>query len=229
MKYLDVEIRLPDRLLHPMAAFVRETEAVEYEEMLAWNVQPSRGIRQVLFYVEAAVERYRERVATVEPVQSFRIEPVDESSLHVWAREEIRPEDEAWQSAFAGRQLVVVPPVQFDADAAMRMTVVGDGEDMGAVLDGLPASVGVTVHEIGSYDRRGGTVAGALTDRQREAVVTARAVGYYDVPREATLEDVAAALECAESTASVLLRRAERDVFARVLDRYGGRAGTEPD
>lgn len=223
MKYLDCEIRLPDELLHPMASFVRETDAVSYEEMLAWNVRPSAGIEQVLFYVEADIERYQTRVEAVEPVVTYRIEPIDESSLHVWAREEIRPEDEAWREAFAGRQLVVVPPIQFDADAAMRMTVVGDSGDMQDVLSELPPSVDVTVHEIGTYDRRGGTLAGTLTDRQLEAIGTARAVGYYEVPRTAALADVAAALDCAESTASVLLRRAEREVFSQVLDRYGGR------
>lgn len=223
MKYLDCEIRLPDALLHPMASFVRETDAVDYEEMLAWNVRPSAGSEQVLFYVEADVERYRRRVEAVDPIVSFRIEPLDESSLYVWAREEIRPEDEAWREAFTGRQLVVVPPVQFDADAAMRLTVVGDGGDMQDMLDALPPSVDVTVHEIGGYDRRGGTLASTLTDRQFEAVAAAREVGYYEVPRTASLDDVATALDCAESTASVLLRRAEREVFSQVLDRYGRR------
>ncbi|WP_246998390.1 helix-turn-helix domain-containing protein [Halosolutus gelatinilyticus] len=84
------------------------------------------------------------------------------------------------------------------------------------------ADVDVTINEIGSYDRHGGTDAGALTDRQLVAVETALSIGYYAVPREASLAD---ALDCAESTASVLLRRAERDLFARVLDRYDGAIG----
>ncbi|MFC7079905.1 helix-turn-helix domain-containing protein [Halorussus caseinilyticus] len=46
--------------------------------------------------------------------------------------------------------------------------------------------------------------------RQFEGIETARGLGYYDVPREAELSEVAAELDCTESTASALLRKAER-------------------
>jgi len=48
-----------------------------------------------------------------------------------------------------------------------------------------------------------------LTDRQQEAVHAALEHGYYEVPREGTVEDVAATLDCAPSTASNHLRKAE--------------------
>ena len=57
-----------------------------------------------------------------------------------------------------------------------------------------------------------------MTDRQLEAVATAVEIGYYAVPREAGLADVAAALGCAESTASNLLRKAEASVMGRLVD-----------
>ncbi|WP_267643940.1 helix-turn-helix domain-containing protein [Haloarchaeobius amylolyticus] len=47
-----------------------------------------------------------------------------------------------------------------------------------------------------------------LTPRQREFLETALHHGYYEVPRESTLADVAATLEVDKSTASVTLRRA---------------------
>lgn len=65
-------------------------------------------------------------------------------------------------------------------------------------------------------------MAGTFTERQRAAGDTALRLGYYEVPRDGTLDDVAEALGCAESTASVLLRRAERDMRSRILDRCGG-------
>jgi predicted DNA binding protein len=48
-----------------------------------------------------------------------------------------------------------------------------------------------------------------LTDRQREALRTAYGMGYFDVPRGATLEEVAAELGVAASSASERLRRAQ--------------------
>ncbi len=222
MKYVDLRLRLPDGLLHPMQAFIRHGDAVEYEELLTWSVQPREGVEYGLYYVEADPEPYRAAVEDVDSIREYRIEPIDDRAMHVWACEEIRPENQAWRTAFAGRHLVVVPPVRIDDEAVMGMTIVGDGADVNDVLDELPPAVDVTVDAIGTYDRRGGTVAGALTDRQLEALGAALSVGYYEVPRQGSLADVAAALGCAESTASVLVRRAERDVFARMLDRYGG-------
>jgi predicted DNA binding protein len=45
--------------------------------------------------------------------------------------------------------------------------------------------------------------------------------GYYDVPREASRDDVARCLGCAPSTASEHLRKAERRVVSTFLDREG--------
>ncbi|MWV40363.1 helix-turn-helix domain-containing protein [Natrialba sp. INN-245] len=226
MRYLDVRIRQPDWMLHPMQEFIRYDDAVRYEELLTWNIQEGAGLEYELFYVEGDLERYREVIKGVESIRDYRIAPIDEESFHVWACQETRPEDRSWRTAFADRNLLVVPPVRFDDDAAMGMTLVGEGEDLQAVLEELPADVETTVEEIGTYDRRGGTVAGTLTDRQLEAASTALQLGYYDVPRTATLADVAAELGCAESSASVALRRAQRAVFSWVLERYGGAVGT---
>ena len=53
---------------------------------------------------------------------------------------------------------------------------------------------------------------GPLTDRQREVLLAARELGYYDVPRTATLTEVAGALGIAKATASDTLHRAESHV-----------------
>ena len=51
-----------------------------------------------------------------------------------------------------------------------------------------------------------------LTDQQRELLVTAVELGYYDTPRECTLTELADEMELAKSTASVTLHRAEEAV-----------------
>jgi hypothetical protein len=222
MKYLDMRLHLPDWMLHPMQAFIREEDAVRYEEMLAWRVRPDKDIEYALYYVEADLERYRETVRGIETVVDCRITPIDDASAHVWVCEKTRPETQAWRSAFADRQLIVVPPIRFDNAAGMEMTIVGDGSDIHDTVNQVPPEVDLTVKEIGTYDRRGGTLTGMLTDRQLAAVSTALQLGYYEVPREGTLDDVADELGCVESTASVLLRRAERDVLSHVFGRDGG-------
>ncbi|MFC6975764.1 helix-turn-helix domain-containing protein [Halomicroarcula sp. GCM10025709] len=62
------------------------------------------------------------------------------------------------------------------------------------------------------------TVETRLSDRQREAVEAALSLGYYDIPRTATHEAVADALDCAPSTAAEHLRKAESRVLHALFD-----------
>lgn len=52
-----------------------------------------------------------------------------------------------------------------------------------------------------------------LTDRQRELVETAVREGYYEVPRECTLAELAASVGIDKSTASTVLRRGEANLL----------------
>ncbi|WP_135820819.1 helix-turn-helix domain-containing protein [Halostella litorea] len=219
MNYVDVRLRQPDGMLHPMQAFIREGEAVEREELRAWNVLPERDVEYALFYVEGDRERYEAAMDGVDSVRWYDCTAVDPDSFHVYVCQETREADRDWRSAFAALDLVVVPPIVYDDEAAMRMVVVGASEDVRAMLDGLPPGIDVRVNGIGEFDRREPTLAGALTDRQSEAVRVAADLGYYEVPRSASLADVAAELGCAESTASNHLRKAEAAVMTRVAGR----------
>jgi len=92
--------------------------------------------------------------------------------------------------------------------------VVGHPDDLQAAIDGMPDGTVPTVRRVGDYT---GTVDDGLTDRQREALAAAWDAGFYEVPRNGGIEDVAAALDCAVSTASDLLRRAESRLVGDVL------------
>lgn len=58
---------------------------------------------------------------------------------------------------------------------------------------------------------------GLLTERQRDLLAAALAGGYYEVPREQTLTEIAEAEGIDPSTASGVLRRAERQLVAQHL------------
>ncbi|WP_248517740.1 helix-turn-helix domain-containing protein [Salinarchaeum laminariae] len=87
----------------------------------------------------------------------------------------------------------------------------------------------VTIHRlVESPECETGTPAtDALSDRQREALLTAFELGYFEVPRGATLADVAAKLGISAASASERLRRAQRTLIAGSLDAPG--AGAQAD
>lgn len=57
----------------------------------------------------------------------------------------------------------------------------------------------------------------AITDRQRDVLVTAFEMGYFEVPREASAADVAAEFDLDQSTVTEHLRRAERNLLSELL------------
>jgi predicted DNA binding protein len=97
----------------------------------------------------------------------------------------------------------------------MELTIVGQAGDLQAVVDDLPDAMTVDVTRVGEY---AGWHERDLTDRQREVVRAAWRVGYYEVPRQAGVEAVADEVDCAVSTASDLLRRAEATLVGNAID-----------
>ena len=61
------------------------------------------------------------------------------------------------------------------------------------------------------------TTIDSLTDRQFEVIQTAYNMGFYEIPREASTEDVAAELGLDAATVSEHLQRAERNLLAQQL------------
>ena len=88
-----------------------------------------------------------------------------------------------------------------------------------AALDSAPDAIQITVQSVGTYDgaREDPTV--TLSDRQREAILAGLDLGYYDTPRRATHEDVAAELGCAPSTASEHLQKAAAKLVRETMER----------
>lgn len=71
--------------------------------------------------------------------------------------------------------------------------------------------------EVELVETEHGSAESLLTDRQREVVEAALAAGYYAVPRECSLAELATELEVDKSVASRILRRAESRVMREQL------------
>jgi predicted DNA binding protein len=217
MRYLVATVGLPEWMLHPMQEFMQETDAIDYEELLTWNFKRGSETEVELFYVVGDVDPYREAIEDVDGIREYTIEPVDDRSFYVYAVQETRPEDLTFRTAWGNPDIVVIPPIRFEPDASIRVTMAGDVGDFQEVVERLPEGFDVEIEEVGTFDRPHATVAGALTDRQYQAVETAVELGYYETPRDASLESVAEALDCAPSTASNHLQKAEATVLRRIV------------
>jgi predicted DNA binding protein len=115
--------------------------------------------------------------------------------------------------------VVVVKPVVY-RNGAVHANVVGEASALQAAMDHLPAFADVEVDEIGAYDGGPDAPAAQLSERQREAVLAAMELGYYDHPRQATHEEVAEAIGVAPSTASEHLQKAESKLVRATMAAY---------
>lgn len=212
VKSLDLAIEHTEETIHPMHAFVCVSPAVEREILLEGKTDG--GTRTLLFYVEGDAEAYEATLAGQDRVAEFDVRPDGDDGFFLYVRAPNSDDEALLFDAFDRETVVVVPPVEFRADRTMRLTVVGHSDDLGDLLDALPDALTVDVLSVGPFTRG---IEPGLTDRQREALESAWAVGYYEVPREGDIEAVAAELDCAVSTASALLRRAESTLVADVL------------
>jgi predicted DNA binding protein len=219
MRYCRLHLRQPDWMEHPMQAFLRDGEAVDFEELLAYNPMRGHDVEYALFYVAGEIDPYRSAIDDVDSVRRYTLTPVDDGAFYSYVCQETREADVAFREAFEELELVVLFPVVYEGDGTVRMTLVGEPANFRLLLEGPPEGMDADVRALGEYDRREGTVAGALTDRQYEAVSAAVDLGYYETPAEAELADVGDAIGCAASTASDLLSKAEATVMAQVVAR----------
>jgi predicted DNA binding protein len=208
-----VALEIPDEYLHPMHAFVCESSAVDRETILE---RDARGeVTTLLLYVDGDREAYERRLRAVPQVEEWTSQADDEGTgFYLYVRTSLRDREAGYREALDRDSVLVVPPVELRSDGTVRQTMVGYSDQLTAALEGLPEEVGVEVLRTGTYEREDGA---PLSGRQREAVRVAWDAGYYELPRAGELADVAARLGCGTSTASDLLRRAERRLVAAAL------------
>lgn len=98
-----------------------------------------------------------------------------------------------------------------------EVTLVGTQDDIARGIDAYEeAGLGILLRRMGDYD--GPTTAlDALTDRQREIIRTGFELGYYEIPREASVAEVANELGLDASTVGEHLQRAERNLVSALF------------
>jgi len=203
--------------MHPVHRRLTADDALVRDELLHGH-DAGDGPDTRLFYVEGDRQAYVDALESTERIVDYEVTPLSEDACYAYVREKASEFDAELMDAFQAPGLLVVPPVEFRSDGTARLTVVGEPDALQSALEAVPPAASVEVIRVREYG--GPTDAGVeLTDRQREAVAAALSVGYYEVPRAGSLEEVAERLDCAPGTASEHLRKAERAAMAESVGR----------
>lgn len=188
---------------------VADSPHVREARLVGWNLGGDDAT--ALFAMDGDPEAFRAALSTQDPaVAAAEVAHVGDGHFVLLLRLDpaASPLVDQMFSVLSAGGLVVVKPVVY-RNGEVHARVVGEADDVQAFVEAFPPVVDVEVHEVGSGGFDPTAPASALSDRQREAVLAALELGYYDAPKRATHADVAAALDCAPSTASEHLKRAE--------------------
>lgn len=102
-------------------------------------------------------------------------------------------------------------------DRGLLLSLVGSQQAIRNVLRNLrEAGVGPELRRLGDYEGGEQTLE-TLTDRQLEILQTAYDMGFYDVPREASIDEIADEIGLEGGTVSEHLQRAERNILSQQL------------
>lgn len=217
MKHVELELTAGGREgeIHPMYDLLANGECVDRVKTTHWNVTGEE--LGIMHFVYGDVVEFEARLEEIESVLEYELTEVDDESFYAY----LRSVPTAAASELFGRltqgRLVVIHPVEWHPDGTQSVPVVGSSEEIQDVVDGMPDPVECRVREIGGLEQAAEAVKGRLSDRQQEALESALELGYYDIPREASVEDVARDIGCARSTAAEHLRKTESKLLHAVF------------
>lgn len=216
MKRVRVTIRPGDSALP--RTFERVTgadEAFVRVEVLNWNVTASPVA--FLLRVRGDVDRFEAVLRDDDGIDEYELLPIAEGDCYCFVAGVGTPDARALWETFKSGSLMTIPPAEWNPDGSYTFTVVGRDADIQSAVESVPEGVRVDVEAVGGTTVAPERVVDRLSDRQREAVEAAIVLGYYEFPRRATTEDVAAELDCAASTAAEHLRKAESTLVGGLL------------
>lgn len=211
MKYLRLTLDPGETTVHPVYDVLTDAKCVKQARGLHGNV--AKDIATLLFYVRGDAERFTTRLDDIPEVLDYEMTPLADDEFYCYVYNETTAIDGALFAAFTRESVVQVSPIEYHDDGRTMFAVVGSSGDLQAAIADVPLSVELRVEQVGERTTGSESIEASLSDRQRKAAEVAVELGYYDVPRRVSHEDVANALECAPSTAAEHLQKAESKVF----------------
>lgn len=217
MKHVRLELTAHgrEREIHPMYDLLANGSCVDRAKTTHWNV--SGDEIGIMHFIRGDRDAFEAALRDIDAVREYELTRVDDASFYAYLRSNLTGGSGPLFATLTQGQLVVVHPVEWHPDGTQSIAVMGSPAEIQDVVDGIPDPVDCTVKTIGGLEQAADALQTELSDRQLEALESALELGYYDIPRDASVEDVAADIGCARSTAAEHLRKTESKVLHSVF------------
>lgn len=178
-----------ERDIHPMYGVMTEAPFVTRATALQWNY--TGDALGILHYVVGDADALERAMQEIPEVVGYDIERIDERSCYVYVRDTTTDPLQEMFGPLSSGGLVVVPPIEYERDGTVALSIFGPDDELQEAIQRISVPIDVTIEAVGGLDGATAAVDACLTGRQREVVETAVELGYYDVPKTASQEDVA--------------------------------------
>jgi predicted DNA binding protein len=219
MRYVDLRVRPDERWFHPVYRCLAEDPDLRPGPIRNVNRLDDGTI--VLLY-EVAGPKDRVDAILEEHGTGMKRDTTEAGrTTLVWAH--LDPADDTTATVVTDLldvtdtySVVVDTPIEVTADGELAVTLIGESGVIRTLFEDAPERAHVTVEKTGTYRPETDRLFAGLTARQQEVLLAAIETGYYDAPRRATYDDVAAAVGCSATTVGEHLRKIERQ-FVREI------------
>lgn len=108
----------------------------------------------------------------------------------------------------------------FYKDGKMVLSCIGDEKELKKAIRGMELAGKVSNISYSKAIYQEHNVLSVLTDKQKDILIEAKRVGYYDYPRRVNAEDLAEKMGIAKATVVEHLRKAEGRLMSALLEGY---------
>ncbi len=118
---------------------------------------------------------------------------------------------------FRRYEIVVDWPMEYTDQGGLRITMLGEDAKIREAIAEIPDGIRITLEGIGEYHPDMRRIASLLTERQQELLELAIEEGYYEMPRRATLTDLADRADISAGTVGEHLRKIESKLVMELV------------
>ncbi|QLD87914.1 helix-turn-helix domain-containing protein [Natronomonas salina] len=213
MRYVKVSLIPTEGDVDPVGDEIAAEPSLQREAILHIN-RLNDGTVVLLTRLRGDADALDGILGSREDVLSYNVSPLRDG-MQAYLHAEPTPTAAALLDLTQEHEFVLDTPIEYGPDG-IRVAVIGEEETVRQAIEDVPEEIRVELEQLSDYDPELRELSSMLTDRQREILDTAADLGYYEVPRRATHQDIADELDLSTTTVGEHLRKIEARMLSEI-------------
>lgn len=198
---------------HPVYRMFETEPAVTKERIYHLNVLQD-GTMVLVGRISGDIPLVERMIARADYIRDFSLSDDGDGGTLVYIHSNPPPSIEHFLQLPRTHGVFFDFPLEGTTDGHFRVTMIGEtNEVLQSALADIPSELEVEVERIGPPPMEPGGLNRILTDRQSQVLEVALELGYYDVPRNATHQDIADRMDLSVGTVGEHLQKIEARVI----------------